>query len=308
MLELNLIRIDGDTQSRVELQHEVVEEYSEAMAEGVEFPPVVVFFDGVSHWLADGFHRYFGATHAGMESIAADVRNGTQADAQLFSFSVNASHGLRRTRADKRKAVTGALQHPVSCKWSDRQIAKHCGVHHELVGKVRQELSGGNRQIDQQRTVTRNGTTYQQNTANIGKSPAAPAAREPQAEAIHKPLREIVSPEPSQRGCEDAEPAPAAGAPEPAATPPSAGPDASCRTQGLEEEVSNLRDALAAAREEVESAARVLDASDQVAQALKEAESARSLARGLQARVNSLMTQVADLKRKVAHWKKKAGG
>ena len=112
-INLRSIRIDGGTQSRAELNHATVDEYSEAMAEGDTFPPIVVFFDGSSYWLADGFHRYFGADHAGMTEIQAEVLHGTQQDAQLFSFSVNAAHGLRRTNADKRKAVMGALQHPV---------------------------------------------------------------------------------------------------------------------------------------------------------------------------------------------------
>ena len=188
-LSLKSIRIDGGTQSRVELNNATVEEYAEAMHEGATFPPVVVFFDGATHWLADGFHRYFGADHAGLEEIAADVRQGTQADAQLFSFGVNADHGLRRTNADKRKAVTGALHHPVSCKWSDRQIAKHCGVSDKTVAAVR-DSHCGNSEVSQQRTyTTKHGTTAVMNTANVGKSKTAkkkgtaPAAKKNDAPA-----------------------------------------------------------------------------------------------------------------------------
>lgn len=60
---LRSIRIDGGTQSRAELNNTTVDEYTEAMLEGDTFPPIVVFFDGSSYWLADGFHRYFGADH-----------------------------------------------------------------------------------------------------------------------------------------------------------------------------------------------------------------------------------------------------
>lgn len=199
MLELSRIRIDGGTQSRVELNNATVEEYSEAMAEGAAFPPVVVFFDGANHWLADGFHRYFGADHAGIDSIAADVRNGTQQDAQLFSFSVNADHGLRRSNADKRKSVTGALKHPVSSKWSDNQIAKHCGVHHSTVGDVRRSLAESASDKPAERTyTTKHGTTAVMNTANVGKSKpaqtqaAAPApASAPTASPKATPAEEI---------------------------------------------------------------------------------------------------------------------
>lgn len=169
-ISLRDIRIDGGTQSRVELNNTTVEEYSEAMADGVQFPPVVVFFDGASHWLADGFHRYFGADQAGLEEIAADVRNGTQLDAQLFSFGVNSDHGLRRTNADKRKAVTGALNHPVSCKWSNSQIAKHCGVSDKTVAAVRDSHFGNSEVTTAERTyTTKHGTTAVMNTANVGK-------------------------------------------------------------------------------------------------------------------------------------------
>lgn len=217
LLNLRSIRIDGGTQSRVELNNATVEEYSEAMAEGAAFPPVVVFFDGANHWLADGFHRYFGADHAGIDSIAADVRNGTQQDAQLFSFSVNADHGLRRSNADKRKSVTGALKHPVSSKWSDNQIAKHCGVHHSTVGDVRRSLADSASDKPAERTyTTKHGTSAVMNTANIGVQQHREAVKageiglpkaaaiaklpvEKQAAAIAKPIHKKEAPEPQQQ-------------------------------------------------------------------------------------------------------------
>lgn len=214
-ISLRDIRIDGGTQSRVELNNTTVEEYSEAMADGVQFPPVVVFFDGASHWLADGFHRYFGADQAGLEEIAADVRNGTQLDAQLFSFGVNSDHGLRRTNADKRKAVTGALNHPVSCKWSNNQIAKHCGVSDKTVAAVRDSHFGISEVTTAERTyTTKHGTTAVMNTTNVGKAkskpeplpeatvkpqPAAPAPAPAPAAAIAKPIHKKEAPEPQQQ-------------------------------------------------------------------------------------------------------------
>lgn len=134
---ISKIRLDGGTQNRVHLNEEAVSEYADAITEGAQFPPVTVFFDGSDYWLADGFHRYHANGRIGALSIEADVRNGTVQDAQLFSFGVNAQHGLRRTNADKRQAVERALNHPVSRSWSDNQIAKHCGVSVPFVGSVR---------------------------------------------------------------------------------------------------------------------------------------------------------------------------
>lgn len=194
-ISLRDIRIDGGTQSRVELNNTTVEEYSEAMADGVQFPPVVVFFDGASHWLADGFHRYFGADQAGLEEIAADVRKGTLLDAQLFSFGVNADHGLRRSNADKRKAVTGALNHPVSCKWSNNQIAKHCGVSDKTVAAVRDSHFGNSEVTTAERTyTTKHGTTAVMNTTNVGKAKSKP---EPLPEATVKPQPAALAPAPA---------------------------------------------------------------------------------------------------------------
>lgn len=140
MMNIKLIRIDGGTQSRAEINQVTVTEYAEAIESGSVFPPVRVFFDGVSYWLGDGFHRYFAHLKAGKEGIAADVTNGTQRDAILHSLSANALHGLRRTNADKRKAVTILLQDFEWQEWFNSEIARHCHVSLPLVAQIKKEL------------------------------------------------------------------------------------------------------------------------------------------------------------------------
>ncbi len=61
---------------------------------------------------------------------------------------------MRRTNADKRKAVTGALQHPVSTQWSNNQIAKHCGVSLDLVNRTRASLNESLSEKPAERTYT----------------------------------------------------------------------------------------------------------------------------------------------------------
>ena len=136
-LNTKALRIDGDTQSRVEIDLEVVQDYAAALAAGIEFPPVTVFFDGADHWLADGFHRWHAHNTAGKASIQAEVRNGTQRDAIYFSLHANVSHGLRPSNADKRKSVERMLADAEWSQLSDREIAKHCGCSHPLVGQIR---------------------------------------------------------------------------------------------------------------------------------------------------------------------------
>lgn len=136
-INIEAIRIDGGTQSRVEISNEAVADYAEAVRSGAEFPPVVVFHDGADYWLADGFHRFHAHKHAEKASIAADVRAGTQRDAVLFSLGANGTHGLRRTNADKRKAVQTVLADAEWAQWSDRKVAEVCGVTHPFVASLR---------------------------------------------------------------------------------------------------------------------------------------------------------------------------
>lgn len=137
------VRLDGATQSRAGLNDEQIASYAEKVTAGVEFPPLVVFYDGESYWLADGFHRVHGYVHAGRQRIPCDVRQGTQRDAILFGVGANDDHGLPRTRADKRRAVGLLLSDEEWSGKSDRWIAQACKVNHELVGSMRAETTGG---------------------------------------------------------------------------------------------------------------------------------------------------------------------
>lgn len=171
-INIKTIRIDGGTQSRVEINNEIVTEYAEAIKVGAEFPPVVVFNDGADNWLADGFHRFHAHNQAGKASIATDVRTGTARDAVLFSLGANGTHGLNRTNADKRKAVATMLNDFEWAAWSSNAIAKACGVSHTFVDSLRASpaiLQPLQDKAPATRTVERNGKTYEQNTANIGK-------------------------------------------------------------------------------------------------------------------------------------------
>lgn len=175
-MKVSQIRMDGGTQPRAQLMESVVLEYAEAMAAGAPFPPVVVFYDGTDHWLADGFHRVRAALYLGNAKIDAEVRQGTRRDAVLHSVGANAEHGLRRTNEDKRRAVELLLDDPEWSKWSSNRIAMQCGVGHKMVDQMRAHLEQSARcEAPTTRTVERNGTTYQQDTTNIGKRPPAPA-------------------------------------------------------------------------------------------------------------------------------------
>ena len=159
------IRRIREIQSRVEMNGETVQEYTAAMKDGEQFPPIVVFPDGNGGYVvADGFHRLNAAKNAKLETIAAEVHDGGPRDAILYSAGANIRHGLRRSNDDKRRAVLMLLEDTEWSRWSNREIARRTGVSDPTVAKYREELSAKNSQIDMfddTRTVTRNGTTYE---------------------------------------------------------------------------------------------------------------------------------------------------
>lgn len=148
-IELALLKLDGGTQPRQQIDPETVALYSERMErkggivvdpEGRPFDPLIVYFDGVDRWLADGFHRAEGARKKGYTDFQAEIRQGTQRDAVAYSLGANATHGKPRTNADKRRVVVRALSDREWSQLSDREIARMCAVTHPMVGKVRAEL------------------------------------------------------------------------------------------------------------------------------------------------------------------------
>lgn len=149
------IRIDGGTQSRVEIDTEVMGEYADAIHAGAKMPAVTVFFDGVDHWLADGFHRLLAHLDQYLEEIDVEVITGSVVDAKLYAFAANKDHGLRRSNADKRKAVEGMLE--IASEWSDRQIASHVGVSVPFVGSVRDPEVAARQQENRERSTDKKG-------------------------------------------------------------------------------------------------------------------------------------------------------
>jgi hypothetical protein len=146
---------DADAQMRVEkIRTETVNDYAEAMLKGDKFPPVIVYHDGADYWLGDGYHRVKAAKKAEFETIDAEVQQGTAKDAILCGAGANATHGLQRTQADKRKAIVRLLTDPEWARWSDRKVAEATKTDHKTVGKIRRELSCGGGEIPTKRELS----------------------------------------------------------------------------------------------------------------------------------------------------------
>lgn len=137
MVKLDDIRLDGGTQMRVVLNQQKVYDYLENMKEGDEFPPLETVFDGVTHWLTDGFHRWHAIKLLGVKEAKVVWKPGTQDDAIRVSLQANSKHGLPLTNDDKRKKVETALALPEAPELSDAAIARMCKVSTPFVSAIR---------------------------------------------------------------------------------------------------------------------------------------------------------------------------
>ena len=303
---LRHIRLDGGTQARVNVDRAAVDEYAEAMDSGASFPAVVVFEDHISNflWLGDGFHRVAAAEAAGKKNIKAEIRPGGLRDAQLYAIGANHAHGLRRSNADKRKAVSLLLDDPEWSAWSNREIADTAGVTHTFVNKMKEE------RVETVSTHTKG------KPAPDGPepTPARGAAAIPGEEGGGHPGR-------AENGSSTTEtPADPPAVPQTAtdhqvqppikAAPLPPGPDDStarifqlerlvterdAEIADLKERLSEMGDLLQTAQADNESMARILDADDLRGAYDKEVHRYQELARVTQSRNNGLMNENADL-------------
>lgn len=136
---------DPELQARAGINQETVDEYAELMAaQGFDeksWPHLVVFSDEDGDgrfWPGDGWHRGAAAQQAGLKWWTCEIRLGTREDALWYALGANKSHGLRRSNADKRRAVELALK--ARPELSDRAIAEHCGVGNKFVGDLRRQV------------------------------------------------------------------------------------------------------------------------------------------------------------------------
>ena len=157
-ITLDLIDIHGGTQTRVKTNAEAIESYAEEMNSGTIFPPITLFFDGATYWLADGFHRYLAAKRIGLPAILAEVREGGRIDALRHALGANATNGVYRSNADKRNAAAIALE-----EWSgfaNTVLAEICRVSPELVRNCRKELEQAGKIAKPERVTGRDGKEY----------------------------------------------------------------------------------------------------------------------------------------------------
>lgn len=266
-IKINDIAIDGGTQQREKINEDIVAEYAEAMKCGAKFTPVTLFFDGVQHWLADGFHRYHASKAAEILDILADVREGTKRDARLFSASANGTHGMRLSNTDKRRSVLVLLLDKEWSRWADDKIAKHCHVTRQFVHKLRTPKSVNSLQNASQ---TRVDASAEKKIADMTR----PA--EPEIEVLGRHTKQESSVQPA--------------------------PD---ETQELRAHIEGLTATAKVLLEENTSMGAVMDADDKLSALTAENKKLRELNRVLNERIHGLQGECNEAKRAAKMWRAK---
>lgn len=127
-------------QFRESYDPQVVRDYAELLADGVDFPAVTVFDTEEGLILVDGFQRMAAHTAIDKRKIICDVKDGSVRDAILYALSANVKNASRLTNADKRKAASYMFNDPELSLLSDNEISKRIGATQPAVSKWRKEL------------------------------------------------------------------------------------------------------------------------------------------------------------------------
>lgn len=211
LIQVARIRTDGGTQMRAELNQEAIEDYADRYANEKPLPPLDVVRDTEGNvWLWNGFHRLaaWRMAHERINEpvppIACNVTYGDRRDAVLKAAGANDDNGVRRTNADKRRAVELLLQDDEWRQKTDAWIAEQCKVDPKTVAAHRRRLVS-NREIPES-TVRQTADGRTINTAKIGTNQpkrkrssqqAAPQPR-PAPQPQPEPQPEPVQPGPVQ--------------------------------------------------------------------------------------------------------------
>ena len=191
-VKISDIRIDGDTQSREEMDASWIQEIVNNLKHDIVYEPVEARFDGSQYWLSDGFHRYFAYKQLNVKEINVRYLSGSQFDAQIDSYGANAKHGRMRTRADKEKAVRKALQNPLLKDKSNYEIAKICAVSQPFVAGIKNPQIKEKQAEDKMKHVQKKAKELEGTTNQISTEKTTLSKNEPDPYAGQNPSDEEV--------------------------------------------------------------------------------------------------------------------
>jgi hypothetical protein len=173
-IKIDDIRIDGGTQCRVVIDQATVYSYLEAMKEDAVFPAMETTFDGSTHWLTDGFHRYHAYKLLGIKEIEVKYTPGTLHDARVAALKANGKHGKPLSNEDKRNKVQMALTLEGFTEKSNYEIAKLCEVSQSFVAAIRDPKVKEKQQENNVRRQVKRAKEVEQNTSGTSSLNTTP--------------------------------------------------------------------------------------------------------------------------------------
>ncbi|MFG2653439.1 transcriptional regulator [Streptomyces sp. NPDC048436] len=99
-------------------------------------PAILVHRDTMA--VIDGVHRLYAARERGDALIEVQFFDGTETEARILAVSVNSTHGLALSPADRHRAAREVIT--ARPHWSDRAIATITGVSARRVAEIRRGL------------------------------------------------------------------------------------------------------------------------------------------------------------------------
>jgi hypothetical protein len=141
-IRLDNIEATAATQVRVRLDRGMIDQYTEDLQNGANFPALDIFREENTerNVLADGFHRHRAFVNCEREDVGCFIYPGGMREALIHALGSNSEHGFRRTNADKRHAVEMACKDPELSQLSQNEIADICRVHRNTVRRIQNDL------------------------------------------------------------------------------------------------------------------------------------------------------------------------
>jgi hypothetical protein len=186
-LALHTLTMSSLTQPRVQLRQDVIDDYAGKMHKErgrtgwvinpmtkKRWEPIVVFTDGDSFWLADGYHRVKAAQKRGLQLFQAKFRKGTKFDAFKFSLSVNENHGLKRSKGDQAHIARKALLDPHLRRLSSRELGDLTLMSHTYILKIKKQMIADGLIPDDETVKGGDGKIY---PATVPQEPTQPMVR-----------------------------------------------------------------------------------------------------------------------------------
>lgn len=176
LVDMDDIDIKASPQIRVCDSESTIKDYWDAIVDGDKFPPIDLFWieEKTVFIVADGHQRYWAHDRNNEKQIVAYVHEGGEREALLFALGANKQHGLRRTDADKRRAVEIVLKDVEWMAWTDRRIAEKLSVSNHFVAKVRKELTPDVTEVSISQAVR---GSESNGAASVGNVPNTPKAK-----------------------------------------------------------------------------------------------------------------------------------